>query len=306
MLRRRFFTLPTFVCFCFALTVSAQVKQTEIWTSLPPLAWLTSQIAGDTILVKALLQPGQDPHTYSPRPKELATVKNASFFLHCGTDFERMLAQKIHAMSPGMTVENIWEDDKQANKDTPPAGHTHHKHDHDGHGHDCSAHEGDKDPHVWMSPVNLIQMADTITDLLSTQLPDQQAVFAANLTALTEVLKNADKEFARQLSPIKGSTFYVHHPAFGHFAARYHLTQKAVEVEGKNPTPKQLLALIESARKEAVKTIVTSPQFSDRSSEILARKIGGTVVKVDPLNPNPLTAMRQLTDALLGTKSTNP
>ncbi|MDT8392046.1 MAG: zinc ABC transporter substrate-binding protein [Lentisphaeria bacterium] len=306
ILKRCFPALPGLAWICLTLSAAGGEPRASVWTSLPPLAWLTRHIAGETISVNSLLSPGQDPHTFSPRPKELVALKDARFFLHCGTDFEQVLAKKIHAMSPEMVVENVWTDPDHAKEGGLGAGHGESAHEGHQHGHDCSVHADGKDPHVWMSPVNLIRMAGQITTLLAAQFPDQQKVFTANLADLTKSLRAADTDFAGRLAAIKGTTFYVYHPAFGHFADRYHLIQKAVEVEGKTPTPKQLLSVIQSARKEGVTTIIASPQFSERSSRILARKIGGTVVKVDPLNPDPLAAMRQLTDALLGETSATP
>lgn len=303
MLKSSFSPILALAMSGFSMTVAA-APPPEVWTSLPPIAWLARQVAGDTVVVKSLLKPGQNPHTYSPRPKELVTLKNAIMYLHCGTDFEEMLARKIHAMSPSIDVENIW-DDHATKAHTPAAGQDQGS-DMRHHDHDCGSHTDEMDPHVWMSPVNLMKMARDISDLLTAEFPENKAIYAARLAAVMTVLTATDKTFAKRLTPVKGTTFYVYHPAFGHFAHRYGLTQKAVEVGGKSPTPKQLMALITSARKESIKTIIASPQFSDRSSEILARKIGGTVVKVNPLDPNPLDAMRQLTDALLGVKRAAP
>jgi zinc transport system substrate-binding protein len=56
-----------------------------------------------------------------------------------------------------------------------------------------------------------------------------------------------------------------------------------VEVEGKEPSSKHLVALINRARKQGVKVIFVQPQFSTKSAEAIATAIGGTVVALDPL-----------------------
>jgi zinc transport system substrate-binding protein len=59
-----------------------------------------------------------------------------------------------------------------------------------------------------------------------------------------------------------------------------------VEVEGKEPKAAQLQSLIRRAREERVKVVFVQPQFSVKSAEMVAREIGGQVVRVDPLAEN--------------------
>ena len=59
-----------------------------------------------------------------------------------------------------------------------------------------------------------------------------------------------------------------------------------VELEGKEPTPKQLRGLIHHARKEEVKMVFVQPQFSARSAKTIADAIGGKVMHADPLASN--------------------
>ena len=56
-----------------------------------------------------------------------------------------------------------------------------------------------------------------------------------------------------------------------------------MEIEGKEPTARQLTALIARARKDGVRVIFVEPQFSARSAEAVAQAIGGAVVPMDPL-----------------------
>ena len=74
------------------------------------------------------------------------------------------------------------------------------------------------------------------------------------------------------------------HPAFGHFAKAYGLKQEAVESQGKSPGPKHITELIARAKAAGAKVIFVQPQFSQRSAEIIAKRIGGRVVPLDPLS----------------------
>lgn len=274
-----------------------QPGRLAVWTSLPPLAWLADEIGKGRVTVKSLIQSGQDPHTFSPRPKQILAIEGADAFLHCGSDFEQAVAGKLARMYPGLEVIDLrCSDEKPAQPG--PAGDA--SHDIHGHSHDHNHDHSREDPHVWFSVKNLSKFGDVVARLLAEKDPRGAETFSANLDSLKKRLAGVDAEFTRKLAPLKGKAFYVHHPAFGHFAADYGLTQKAVELHGKDPSPRQLLAVIESAKRDGVKTVVASPQFADRPSRILAKRIGGRVVRVDPLDPDPIAAMRLLAAAIAG------
>jgi zinc transport system substrate-binding protein len=75
----------------------------------------------------------------------------------------------------------------------------------------------------------------------------------------------------------------VFHPSWGYFARSYGLQQVPVEIEGKDPKPAQLKALIEHAKKKHINIIFAQPQFSSRSAKLVAKEIGGQVIFADPL-----------------------
>ena len=75
----------------------------------------------------------------------------------------------------------------------------------------------------------------------------------------------------------------VFHPAWGYFAHAYGLEQVPIEIEGKNPKPAQLEALIALAREQQIRVVFVQPQFSVKRAELVAREIGGQVAFADPL-----------------------
>ena len=80
--------------------------------------------------------------------------------------------------------------------------------------------------------------------------------------------------------------FMVFHPSWGYFAKAYDLEQIAVEVEGKEPKPKELIHLLKEAKEEQVKAIFTQPEFSDAVANVIAKELQIPVVKISPLAPN--------------------
>jgi zinc transport system substrate-binding protein len=149
------------------------------------------------------------------------------------------------------------------------------------------------DPHIWLDPKLVKIQAATIRKALSDIDPAHAAVFEKNLQAFQVDLDRIDARIAAILAPLKGSKVYVFHPAFGYFCGSYGLTQVAVEIEGKEPGPRQLTELIEKARADGVKVIFVQPQFAEKGAEAIAREIGAGVV---PINPLPRDYLKGLED----------
>ena len=74
--------------------------------------------------------------------------------------------------------------------------------------------------------------------------------------------------------------------------------QRAVEVEGKSPSPRQLAKLIKEAQEENVKVIFVQPQFDPKSAKAVAAAIGGAVVPLDALAENVAGNLRTMADKI--------
>ena len=76
----------------------------------------------------------------------------------------------------------------------------------------------------------------------------------------------------------------VFHPSWGYFAKRYHLEQLAIEVEGKEPKPNELIKIIDDAKKHNIKIVFVAPQFAQNSAKTISKNINGTVTVINPLS----------------------
>jgi zinc transport system substrate-binding protein len=90
----------------------------------------------------------------------------------------------------------------------------------------------------------------------------------------------------------------VFHPAWGYFAARYGLTQVPIETGGKEPTGKELAAVVARARELNAKAVFASPEFSRKIAEVIAREIGGRVVLIDSLAREYPDNLRRVANAI--------
>ena len=91
----------------------------------------------------------------------------------------------------------------------------------------------------------------------------------------------------------------VLHPAWGYFARDYGLEQIAIHIEGKNPSPQDIVNLVQKAREHNIKVVFTEPQFDARSARTIAEAIGGRVVRIDPLAKDYIDNMYRVLDELV-------
>jgi len=110
--------------------------------------------------------------------------------------------------------------------------------------------------------------------------------------------RQLDDDIRAMLAPYAGSRFYVFHPSFGYFADAYGLEQIPVELDGKAPSPRQLVALVEQAKADGVKVVFVQKQFPSGSAKAIADAIGGTVVQLDPLAEDVVANLRLIAESL--------
>lgn len=295
-----------------------------VFASIAPIGGLVSRIAGDRMAVEVLAGPEADPHGFSPTPKQLVSLGEASAFFTIGMPFEARLVEKLESGTRGLRVVSLTEGMELLELDE-------HHHDHD-HGHEESAGEehsepspaGEKseaashpepaeshsdehehehgpegeaeisDTHVWLSPELLKKQAIAIEHVLNDIDPAGHDLYHANLEKLLADLDALHADLAASLAPLKGQRFYVFHGAFGYFAQAYGLTQEAIETGGRSPEPKRVFELIEQAKADGVKLILVQPQFDSKSAEAIAEGIGGAVVPVNPMGADVFETLRSL------------
>jgi zinc transport system substrate-binding protein len=252
-------------------------QRLECFAGIPPVGWLVERIGGPLVHVEVLVQPGQDPHVFSPTPRQAIALGKARLFFRIGIPFEDLLMEHLAERQPSAAVGAVYRPNDPSAKpvtvvDTAAGIARRASSDED---------DGPGDPHVWLSPPLLKTMAANVAASLSQADPRHEHVYRTNLKALDDELDELDRFIAKSLTP--GQTFYVFHPAFGYFADRYGLRQESVEVEGKPPTPRQVFALVRKARAERVKIIFLQPQFNEQIAASIAQAIGGAVMPMDDL-----------------------
>jgi zinc transport system substrate-binding protein len=253
----------------------------SVWVSIPPQAFLVDAIAGDLVSVDVLLRPGQSPETYSPSAAKLAEVSRSDVYFGIGMPIELPIRSAIGSGMQGLQFVQTG--------DVIAAGHTHVHGEHCDHGTD-----GAQDPHIWVDPLRMIEVAKIIEDRLVAALPESADELRANGVVMRESLLALDAELKALLAAHQGQGFFINHPSLGHFAERYGLVQYSIEVAGASPSARRIADLLAMARAFQVGAVLTQPEFGRSSAEVLARELGVEVVRVDPLALDYIQNMRQI------------
>ncbi|MDD4816344.1 MAG: zinc ABC transporter substrate-binding protein [Victivallaceae bacterium] len=239
-----------------------------------PVGAIVRAVAGDAVEVSVIVPPGKDAHEYEPAPGDLRGLQHGGVYLSLGMAGELRLANavvaaggRVRMLAPNL--ERLPFDD----------------HDHD-HGGDGDAGEFG-DPHVWMSPENCAVIAVSCGEILTEIYPDHAAGFRASAAEYAAEMRALADRIAVDLSPYRGAEFYVFHPAFGYFARDFGLVQRAVEPAGKNPSPRELEAVLADARASGVTVLYAGTQFNPALPAAAAEMLGCRLEMLDPLPEDP-------------------
>jgi zinc transport system substrate-binding protein len=245
--------------------------------SILPQQTFLKDIGGDKVNIALMVQPGNSPHTYEPKPSQMMAVAKADIYFSIDVEFEHVWLPKFQSLNNKMQIIDIAEGIEKMHM-----AQAHHEHE----VHGTHEHKGE-DPHIWTAPSNVKIIARNIYNALAKVDSTNAPYYKKNLDTFLASVKKRDQEIKKILSSLKGSrTFMVFHPSWGYFAKAYNLEQIAVEVEGKSPKPRELVTLIKEAKEEKVNAIFTQPEFSDSSAKIIANELHIPVVKISPMAPN--------------------
>ena len=142
-------------------------------------------------------------------------------------------------------------------------------------------------------------IADTTAKALQTLLPHESSAIKNRLAELHKALDDTDALVGNALGPLAGRTLLVFHPAYGYFTRRYGLVQKAVELDGKDPSARRLATVVDEMRQQPVPALFIQPQFSRSSAERIANALGCELVELDPLSGDYLANLETMADRIV-------
>lgn len=301
-----------------AMPASAAEGQSPlpVTVSIPPLRYFLNQIGGDAVSVTTMAAKGQDPHSYEPTAAQMAAITRAELYFTIGVPFETQWMPKFRQLNPSMqvvdlldAVDRIKGKPDLALRDTLPGkgrrrapgqehGHEDHDHDHE-HGHHHHGLDSD-DPHAWLSPADMMRAIPLIAKALAEKRPELQQTFSERAETLTREVDALMLSIKDMLAPFGGKTFLTFHQSWAHYARNFNLREVSVELEGREPGPKSMAMLMDFAKANNIKVIVTDPMTPKASADAIARSLKAHIVRADPLAENWPGALLEFSRKLAG------
>jgi zinc transport system substrate-binding protein len=264
-----------------------EAKEKQVVTvSILPLETFVQKIAGDDFKVNVLLPPGASPADFTLIPSQLKDIARSEVWFRIGyIGFEFSWKEKIEQANREMKVVNLSEGLDLINDEHLPSG--------------KKSATGGINPHTWLSPVLVKQMAGRITEELSALKPEKKQEYEKNLSQFLEEIDELDAEIRTALKPYEGRQIILFHPSLSYFAREYGLVQYSLEPGGKQPTPQRMTALIDFAQKEDIGVIYIQSDLDRSQARVFAEEIDGEVVEMWPLNPEWFKNLREITGLLI-------
>lgn len=284
----------------FAFSSLASASKLNVAVTLQPYAKIVEEIGGDRVSVISMIPPNADPHSYEPKPGVLKTFSKADLYLSDSSGLDQVWLPRF--LSVNKKIEMVY---ISSGVSWMQESEDHHHGDHDGEDHHEKKHEHEEnaslDPHLWTSPKQVIKLAENVLSALIKKDAASKSYYESRYQLFIEKWTSIDQFVEKMVSqiPEKRRIFIVFHPSYGYLARDYDLIQRAIEVEGKEPKPQDLKALILEAQKNDIRAIFVQPQFSKRSAESIAKQLNAVVVSTDPLAYDIEKNLRNFIQALL-------
>ena len=257
-----------------------------ITVSILPEKTFVEKIAGEDFKINVLIPPGTTPEAGNLLPSQLKDIANSDLWFRIGhIGFEYSWKDKIEQANPKMKVVDLSEGLDLIAEGDP----------HD----DRQSFESGIDPHIWLSPQLVKQMAKRIYDELVLLKPEKTAEYKANYLNFVKEIDELNIEISNKLRPYKGHKIIVFHPSLSYFARDYGLDQWALESGGKEPAPQRMAKVVDMAKAENIKIIYIQSEFDRENARVFAEETGGKVVQISPLDPDWADNLRNITDTFV-------
>ncbi len=237
-------------------------------------------VAGEALDVRTIIPLGSDAHMFSPTPKEVARIGEASLFVYSGAGFESWaeplrstLPQSVKVVDMSKYVTLIRNEEEHA------------EHHDDAHEHEEEHDHGAYDPHYWLAIDNMIAMTRKFEEEFSKLSPANAPLFRRNAQAYVVELQKLKSEYASGLKECRNRLLVSNHDAFGYLAHANNL--ESVSVIGlssdEQPSAKNIADIVSLVQEHGIKTVFFEALINDNVAQTISRETGARAVSLQPL-----------------------
>jgi zinc/manganese transport system substrate-binding protein len=249
----------------------------EIVATVPDLASIAKEIGGAKVRVTALSLPSQDPHFVDAKPSLVLRLNRADLLIAVGLDLEVGWLPPLQTQARNRAIQR------------------------GGRGYlECASHvrvldavgaaadraEGDVhpggNPHYLYDPRQAVRCARAIGARLGALDPGNARHYRANLDAFVARLEAARRGWEQRLAAHRGEPVISYHKSMTYLVAWLGLDEVTTlePRPGIPPTSRHVASVIKVGKQRGVRVILQEGYYPDRTSTLVARKLGARVVKL--------------------------
>ncbi len=249
---------------------AAAGEQLRVVASFYPLEFVVDRIGGGRVRVTNLTPAGAEPHDLELTPGDIAGLADAGLVVYLA-GFSPAVDEAVKAEAGDRALEVGQFADLSLTYTPIEEG--------------AAAQDETTDPHFWLDPIRLADVADAIAERLAAADPDGAASFSAHAASLRADLASLDDELRAGLESCENRDVVTSHNAFGYLADRYGLVQVGITglTPEAEPTPADLAAVTEFVRDHYVRTIYYETLVSPAIAETVADETGAATAVLDPI-----------------------
>jgi zinc transport system substrate-binding protein len=264
----------------------------QVVASFYPLQWMAEQVGGDRVEVTSLTKPGAEPHDLELTPRAVGSIQDADAVVFL-SEFQPAVDQAVveaqgevfdaRDATELLPVEHAGEEHEDEAHDE--AAEHEHEEGEEGHDHSHDYEVGSTDPHFWLDPTKVAEVATAFADSLAEADPAHAADYRANAEALADRLDELDGELEAGLADCEQTDLVTSHEAFGYLARRYGFEQVGISglAPEADPSSKAIAEVADFVEEHDVTTIYFETLTSPAVAETLASEAGAETAVLDPL-----------------------
>jgi ABC-type Zn uptake system ZnuABC Zn-binding protein ZnuA len=248
---------------------SGESSGVRVVTTVSPITNIVQNVGGDRISVTGIVPEGTNSHTFEPAPSDAALMEDAEIVFINGLHLEEPTRELAEAnVGDGVPIvqladRTISEDEYIFDFSFPES-------------------EGFPNPHLWTNPPYANEYAAIVRDELSKLDPGGASTYRDNFDAFAERLDDLDAA-VRQATvsvPEGNRQLLTYHDSFPYFAREYgwEVVGAIQPSDFAEPTPQEIVALIEQIRAEDLPAIFGSEVFPSPVLEQIAAETDATYI----------------------------
>lgn len=271
--RQKLFLTTTIIIFLVATIITALYSSQNQTTSgklkvvatFYPLAFFAQEIGGENVVVQQLIPDNTEVHNWQPSPSDILAVGDADVIFYNGASLDHWFEED---MLPVIDSSNklVVETTEGITLLETKEEHTENEH---------HEHEGQYDPHTWISPFIAKLQAQNIYEALAQKDPNNAEYYNLRWQNLKTRFEELDNNYTTWLGTKNKTDVVVAHSAFGYLAFRYGFVQHGVIgiSADEQPSASAYANLVEMMVQHETYVVYVNPLYSDESAQTLKNEL---------------------------------